>query len=127
MLIVYVRVNISYLTGGTVPRMIQSVRAAILRQNVAILHGLVERFDGAVHVARLPCETMNAVYKKLFHLFALGSHDRRAAAHGLQVDLTERFGHRRVDEVVGGRVGRRQLFALQEAHEVRAIGGKERL
>lgn len=103
------------------------MRATILRQYVAIFHRFVERSYGAVHVARLPRVAVDAVDEELFHLFALGGNNRRAAAHRLQIDLAECLADRRVDEVVGRGVGGGQLFALQEAHEMGPVGRKQRL
>ena len=70
---------------------------------------------------------MFAVDEELLQLGAFGGDDRRAARHGLEIDLSERFTDRRVDEVVGAGIGTGQLFAAEIAEEAHAILGKQRL
>lgn len=106
------------------PRVLECIRAAILRQHVAIAHGLVECVTRALHVLRLPRVAVYAAYEELAHLLAFGRHDRYAATHRLQVHLAERLGNRRVHEVIGRSICGRELFALQETDEMGLVGRK---
>ena len=120
-------VDVGDLVGGAAPRMVERMRAAILREYVSIAYGAGERLARARHVVGLPRVAVYAVDEELLHLLALGGHYRRAAAHRLQVHLAERLRDRGVHEVVGRGVRGRQLLALQEAHEVALRRRKQRL